>query len=58
MLPAEILKNTGAYSDLEEPVILASGELGIYYINTEKIMPDEGTWKKYGNNAIHGNHYY
>ena len=50
MLPAEILKNTGAYSDLEEPVILASGELGIYYINTEKIMPDEGTWKKYGNN--------
>ncbi|MBI4146541.1 hypothetical protein HY489_04340 [Candidatus Woesearchaeota archaeon] len=45
---AEILLETGAYRDLETPTILTSGELGIYYINTEKILPDNGTWEKCG----------
>ena len=40
-----ILVETGAYRDLPEPVILTSGELGVYYINTEKILQDGGAWE-------------
>ncbi len=48
---AELLVETGAYLDLQEPVILTSGELGIYYINTEKLLQDEGIWKEFSNDS-------
>ena len=48
---SKLLVETGAYSDLKEPVILTSGELGIYYINTEKLCQDGGEFKKYGDNS-------
>ncbi len=48
---SELLVKTGAYKDLDQPVILTSGELGIYYINTEKLCQDDGEFKKYGNNS-------
>lgn len=44
---SELLVKTGAYTDLDEPVILTSGELGIYYINTEKLLEDNGEWKQF-----------
>lgn len=47
----EILAETKAYADLDEPVILASGELGIYYVNTEKILMDDGKFEDYGDDA-------
>ncbi len=45
---SELLVETGAYSDLSDPVILTSGQLGIYYINTEKLVQDDGEWKEFG----------
>lgn len=48
---AELLVRTGAFTDLDEPVILASGELGIYYINTESLVMDGGEWKSYGDDS-------
>jgi hypothetical protein len=48
---SELLVKTGAYTDLDEPVILTSGELGIYYVNTERLVQDGGEWKKYGDDA-------
>ena len=48
----ELLVQTGAYTDLDQPVILTSGELGIYYINTEKLLQDDGEFKKYGDNSV------
>jgi hypothetical protein len=47
----EILVETGAYTDLDKPVILTSGELGIYYINTEKMLQDDGEWKRHGEDS-------
>jgi orotate phosphoribosyltransferase len=49
---SELLLETGAYKDLDLPVILTSGELGIYYINTEKLLQDDGAWVKYGDNSL------
>lgn len=48
---ANLLIETGAYTDLDQPVILTSGELGIYYINTEKLCQDQGEFKKHANNS-------
>jgi len=48
---SELLVETGAFTDLDEPVILTSGELGIYYVNTEKLLQDGGEWKNYGENS-------
>jgi len=48
---SQLLKETGGFKDLDVPVILTSGELGIYYINTEKIVQDEGEFKKFGDNS-------
>ena len=42
---AEHLVATGAYTDLENPVILTDGQLGIYYVNAEKLLEDGGAWK-------------
>lgn len=48
---SQTLFDVGGYIDLKEPVILTSGELGIYYVNTEKLLGDEGAFARYGNNA-------
>lgn len=48
----ELLVESGAFKDLPKPVILTSGELGIYYINTEKLLGDNGVWEKYGDNHV------
>lgn len=48
---AELLVATGAYRDLEEPVLLTSGELGIYYVNTEKLLQDQGRFSDYGDSS-------
>lgn len=48
----ELLVETGAYTDLDEPVILTSGELGIYYINTEKLLQDDGEFKRFGDSSV------
>lgn len=45
---SKILVESGAYRDLGEPVILAGGDLGIYFVNTEKILQDDDEWKKFG----------
>ncbi len=48
---SELLVETGAYTDLDKPVILTSGELGIYYVNTEKLCQDSGKFKEHGDNS-------
>ena len=48
---SELLLETGAYKDLEEPVIMTSGELGIYYINTEMLCQDDGKFNEFGDNS-------
>ena len=48
---SELLVETGAYRDLDEPVILASGQLGIFYVNTEKLCQDGGEFNRYGNDS-------
>jgi len=48
---SELLLETGAYKDLDKPVILTSGELGIYYVNTEKLAQDNGEFEKYGDSS-------
>lgn len=45
---ADIVVRSGAYRDLSEPVILAGGDLGIYYVNAEKVCgPDTSFIEKY-----------
>ena len=41
------LFETKAFNFLPTPVILASGQLGIYYINTEKLLDDGDRWKEF-----------
>ncbi len=48
---SELLVQTGAYRDLDKPVILTSGQLGIFYINTEKLVQDDGEWKLYSEDS-------
>ena len=48
---SELLVETKAFKDLDKPVILASGELGIYYSNTEKLAQDNNEFEKYGDNS-------
>lgn len=47
---AKHLKRTGGFQDVN-PVILASGEIGIYYVNTEKLLEDAKEFENYGNDA-------
>jgi orotate phosphoribosyltransferase len=51
---AQLLVETGAFRDLDQPVILTSGELGIYYVNTEKLVQDNGEWERVNNAAQEG----
>ncbi|MDP2926016.1 MAG: hypothetical protein Q8N99_06600 [Nanoarchaeota archaeon] len=48
---SQLLVETVAYRDLDKPVILTSGELGIYYINTEKLVQDNGEFEKFGDDS-------
>jgi len=43
---SNILVKSGAYKDLESPVILASGELGIYFVNTQFVLGDRDVDKR------------
>jgi orotate phosphoribosyltransferase len=47
----ELLVETGAYKDLDKPVILASGQLGIYFVNTEKLAQDGGEFERFGDDS-------
>ncbi|GAI83245.1 unnamed protein product, partial [marine sediment metagenome] len=47
----KILQETEAYKDLDVPVVLSGGDLGIYFINTEKTMQDGGAWNEFKNDA-------
>jgi len=48
---SEIFLECEGYKDLVKPVLLTSGELGIYYVNTEKLVQDGGEFEKYGDGA-------
>lgn len=48
---SQALMETEAYKDLQAPVILASGELGIYYVNTEKLLQDNEAFNAFSDNA-------
>jgi orotate phosphoribosyltransferase len=51
---ARHLVECGGYKDLDEPVILASGELGVYFVNAEKLSRDpkiNDTLKAVGDNS-------
>lgn len=48
----KVLVEVGGYRDLEEPVILTSGEIGIYYINTEKLVQDNNGWQNYADDSF------
>ncbi|MCX6815422.1 MAG: hypothetical protein NT120_01040 [Candidatus Aenigmarchaeota archaeon] len=48
---SKLLVETGAYRDLDTPVILTSGRIGIYYVNTEKLLQDGGKFNDYGDNS-------
>lgn len=41
---AQLLVESGGYRDLAEPVVLAGGDLGIYYVNAERLLMDGGEW--------------
>ena len=48
---SQALVASGAYKDLPQPIIFTSGELGITYINTDKLVGDNGVWEQFGNDA-------
>ena len=45
------LAESGSFSDKVPPVLGASGQLLVFYLNTEKLSWDGGEFKKYGNNS-------
>ncbi len=45
---SNLLSETKAYTDLPNPVILTSGEIGVYFINTEKLVQDGGKFNDFG----------
>lgn len=48
---ARNLVDAKGYQDLDSPVILTSGEIGIYYLNAENLARDGGEFNKHGNNS-------
>ena len=50
-LVAKTLVDVQAYRDLDVPTIYTSGEIGIYYINTEKLAQDEGRWEDFAEDS-------
>ena len=49
---SQLFVQAGGFRDLEVPEIITSGELVIYYCNTEKLLFDNGKWEDYGNNSL------
>jgi hypothetical protein len=47
---AQLLKETGGYRDVP-PTILAGGELGNYFVKTERIVEDGNEFERYGDDA-------
>ncbi|VVB81573.1 Orotidine 5'-phosphate decarboxylase [uncultured archaeon] len=47
---AEQLVKTSGFQDVD-PTLLAAGEIGIYYCNSEKVVGDGGFFKEFENNA-------
>lgn len=47
----KLLVESGGYRDLDTPTILASGELGVYFINTERLCRDGGEFKGFGDDS-------
>lgn len=47
----KLLVKTQAFRDLDNPVILTSGALGVYYINTEKLYPNGNKWEGFGDDS-------
>jgi orotate phosphoribosyltransferase len=47
----KLLLKTGAFKDLDQPVLLTSGEIGIYYVNTEKLVKDNNAWTGFGDSS-------
>ncbi|MEK6823191.1 MAG: hypothetical protein AABY13_05150 [Nanoarchaeota archaeon] len=45
------MKPCSAYKDLPGPTILAAGDLGIYFVNMEKLLEDGGAWEKFGDDS-------
>lgn len=45
------LVNSGGFTDLKIPVILAGGDAGLYYVNAEKMCQDGGEYKEYKDNS-------
>ncbi|NQU78152.1 hypothetical protein HQ545_00110 [Candidatus Woesearchaeota archaeon] len=48
----QVLIEQGGFSDKKKPVILTSGKIGIYYVNTEKIVQDGGKFNRYGDDSV------
>jgi len=42
------LADSGSFSDKVPPVLGASGQILVFYLNTEKLSRDDGKFKKYG----------
>jgi len=49
---AESLVATNAFRDLEEPVIITSGQLAIYYVTTQNLLEDGGAWEKHADVGV------
>lgn len=48
-----LLVKSGAYRDLEHPVILARGDLGIYFVQAEKLCRDDPSFiEKYAADPV------
>lgn len=48
---AELIKETSAFEEYEQPILLRSGELGFYKFNAGKLCGDEGKYLQYGNDS-------
>ncbi|MBL0691801.1 MAG: hypothetical protein JJV97_05670 [SAR324 cluster bacterium] len=46
-----LLIDVGAFKELKEPCIGASGFPLFYYISIEKLLHDQGKWQKFGNDS-------
>ncbi len=49
---AQLLVESGGYRDLDQPVIFAGGDLGLYYVNAESLLFDGGEWKDHKGNSV------
>lgn len=45
------LVRVGAFRSLDTPTLLTSGRVGVYYINTEKLLEDGGRFNEFGDDS-------